>query len=62
MAHFKVRIEKPKQWPQVHAIEVYLEAAGPLVAGATVVDKFNSYVGVDEEEITKIIEIEAPHG
>jgi len=52
---FKARVENP--WPMCHAMELHLEGNSIMSVGNDLLEHLGS-LGVDESQITKLIEVE----
>jgi hypothetical protein len=55
MPQYKVRIEMPGD---THAVEVWLKADSPLIAGENVYQSMSAAYGIDKTDVKRIIEIE----
>lgn len=57
MKQFKIRVEKP--WNGCHAAEFWIQADSILEAGNSLMDKMSTF-GVEEDQVSKLIETETP--
>ena len=52
---YKARIKDP--WPDIHAIEVHLQAPNIMAAGKMLLERFES-MQINEDHIVQLVEVE----